>query len=173
MAGFSYRKNLDGSAYVPSLMYVVGKNSVAFSKGDLVRVNTSGFADIVDATEAIAGVCVGVVTAKGAAKAFDSGTVDTWTMTSDNQTSAADLVAFIPALPNYLFSADGDADTAAGDVFAYTDSTDENSPANSFGDATAQLRLIERDPDHDGDASKGLYQIAESQFGVTGAVAAA
>jgi hypothetical protein len=173
MSGFSYRKNLDGSAYAPINMRFVGKDSIAFQVGDLVRINTSTVIDVVDATEAIAGVCVGVEDKNGLPVATDSGTTDTWTMASDNTTVNLYKVIFIPALPNYLFYADGDASNSSGDEFAFTDVTDHNSPANSYGDATAQLRLIERDPDHDADASKGLYQVAESQFGTTLAVAAA
>lgn len=169
MAGFHYRKNLDGSAYSPTVLWVKGKDSVTFSIGDLVRINTSGVVDIVDATEAIAGVCVGVETSAHGSVSPDSGTTDTWTLGTSN----TKLVGFIPAMPNYLFYADGDASNASTDVGAFTDVTDENSPANSYGDTEAQLRLIEIDPDHDGDASKGLYQIVESQFGTTSKVAAA
>lgn len=173
MAGFSYRKNLDGSAYVPSLLNVIAKQSITFSVGDLIRIDQNGFADVAAATEAIAGVVASVVDANGKAVTPDSGTTDTWTTPSTNETVAQYTVSFIPALANYLFYANGDADTTQADLFAFTDITDENSPANSFGDTEAQLRLIERDPDHDSDASKGLYQIVESQVGTTSKASAA
>ena len=56
MAGFSYRKNIDGSSEAPTLKQVIAKNSVAFTVGDMVRHNTSGFGDIVDADEDISGI---------------------------------------------------------------------------------------------------------------------
>lgn len=168
MSGFAYRKNLDGSAYVPSVLWVIGKNSIAFQVGDLVRINTSGFVDVVDATEAIGGVCVGVVDNKGLPVTPDSGTTDTWTLNSANQTNASYKykVGFIPALPNYLFYNDSNGTLAQTNLLQYFDTVDENDvDASSATDtATAQVRLIEIDPDGDADASKGLFQIVESQF---------
>lgn len=168
MSGFAYRKNLDGSAYNPINMYVIGKNSIAFQVGDLVRINTSGFMDIVDATEGIAGVCVSVVDKNGLPVTPDSGTTDTWTMNSANQTDTnyQYKVVFIPALPNYLFYNDADDSLTATMEFQYFDTTDENdvNVGSATDTATAQVRLISRDPDGDGDASKGLFQIVESQF---------
>lgn len=172
MAGFSYRKNLDGSAYVPSLLTVGVKASTTYSVGDMIRINTSGTASLAAATTAVAGVLATVTDANGLAVTPDSGTTDTWTIAASGATTNY-KVKFIPALPNYLFYANGDADTAVGDLFAYTDLTDENSPANSFGDTAATLKLIERNPDHDADDSKGLYQVVESQFGQTDSVPAA
>lgn len=166
MAGFSYRKNLDGSAYNPINMEVIGKNSVTFSRGDIIRINTSGFADIATGGEGIAGVCVSVVDSNGKALDTDSGTNDTWTLDSDNQTDEKYKVVFIPALPNYLFYNDADASLAQTNLFQYFDTNDENDVdvATATDTATAQVRLIEIDPDDDGDASKGLFQIVESQF---------
>lgn len=166
MAGFSYRRNIDGSAYVPSLLYKPGKNSITFSVGDLVRVNTSGFVDVCDTGEAAFGVVATVVDANGLSKSTDSGTTDTWTMDSNNQTSALDLVGVIPALPHYLFYNDADASLTRTMELQYFDTNDENDVdvASATDAATAQVRLIERDPDGDGDASKGLFQIVESQL---------
>lgn len=166
MAGFSYRKNLDGSSQSPTNIYVIGKNSVVFSAGDIIRVNTSGFADIATTGEEIAGVVTTVVTSAGSPVTPDSGTTETWTLASDNQTSAKRKVGFIPALPNYLFFNDSDDTLAQTNLFQYFDTNDENDVdvATATDTATAQVRLIEIDPDHDSDASKGLFQIVESQF---------
>lgn len=168
MAGFSYRKNLDGSAYAPSNLYVIGKNSVTFSVGDIVRINTSGFCDISTTGEEIAGVVSTVVDNKGKALTPDSGTTDTWTMGSANQTTATEKykVGFIPALPHYLFYNDADDTLAQTNILQYFDTNDENDVdvATATDTPTAQVRLVEIDPDHDGDASKGLFQIVESQF---------
>jgi len=41
--------------------------------------------------------------------------------------------------------------------------------SNSSNDTTeSELKLIERNPDHDADTSKGLWQVVQSQFGQTG-----
>ena len=104
MAGFSYRKNLDGSAYVPSLLYGIGVNSGVISVGDVIRIDNEGFISLADAaTDAIAGVVQQVVDANGKAKTPDSGTTDTYTMDADNETVDQDQVGYIPALANYLF----------------------------------------------------------------------
>jgi len=168
MAGFSYRKNLDGSSYTPSLMYLIGKNSVEFQIGDLVRVNTSGFIDVADAGEGVCGVVAQVVTRARATKDSDSATsLDTYTMSSDNQTVAKDMIAFIPALPHYLFYNDTDGDMDEAHIGMYFDAITHSQIDESSGHDTTQstFRLWEYDPDHDGDASKGLFQIVESQFG--------
>lgn len=170
MAGFHYRKNLDGSAYSPTNLSVTAKASTTYQVGDLIRINTSGTASLVAATEGIAGVVTGVTDVNGLAKTPDSGTTDTWTTAS----STTDKVFFIPALPNYLFYNDSSGTLAATNLFQYFDVSDENNvdQSSATDTATAQVRLIEIDPDHDGDASKGLFQIVESQLaqiGVSGA----
>jgi hypothetical protein len=167
MAGFAYRKNLDGSSQSPTLLHKIGKSSVTFSVGDLVRVDASGFVDVVDADEnSIAGVCQMVVDSDGKAIDTDSGTNDTWTMESDNETVDQYKVAFIPALPNYIFYNDADDSLTRTMEFQYFDTNNEYQVdvASATDSATAMVKLIERDPDHDGDASKGLFQIVESQF---------
>lgn len=167
MAGFSYRKNLDGSAYVPSLVYVIGKNSVTFTIGDLVRVNTSGFCDVADAGEYVAGVVAQVVTRKGKSKDADSATLHDYTMASDNQTVDKDMIGFVPALPHYLFYNDADEDIGEENIGMYFDAVSHSQiDGNSHHDTTTKtFRLWGVDPDGDGDDSKGLYQIIESQFG--------
>lgn len=166
MTGFSYRKNIDGSTGAPTVLQAVGKNSITFQVGDLIRVNTSGFADVVDTGEAITGVVVGVVDANGVKIDPDSGTLDTYTMSSDNQTVAQKEVRYIPALPHYLFFNDADASLTRAMELKYFDTNDENDVdvASATDSETAQVQLIERDPDGDGDASKGLFRIAESHF---------
>lgn len=166
MSGFAYRKNLDGSAYNPINMRLLGKNSIQFSVGDLIRVNTSGNIDLSDSTEGVAGVVVTVEDANGLPVDPDSGTTETWTMSSTNTTVALHKVVFIPALPNYLFYNDSDGTLTDTNLFQYADvASSQQVTTGGFTDtATKQVRLIERDPDGDADASKGLFQIVESQF---------
>lgn len=168
MAGFAYRKNLDGSAYNPINMAILGKNSVTFSVGDLIRVNTSGIVDLSDSTEEVAGVVVTVQDKNGLPVAADSGTTETWTLNSANQTDTdyQYKVAFIPALHNYLFYNDSDGTLAQTNLFQYADVANSNQVTTGglTDTATKQVRLIEINPDHDADDSKGLFQIVESQF---------
>jgi len=168
--GFKFRKNLDGSAYVPSNLYFLGANSVAFQVGDPVRINTSGYCDLSDAVgDALVGVVVTVVDKNGKALTPDSGYTDKWTLPATNVTAAVYgyKVGVIPALPQYLFYNDADASltqTMELQYFDCTVSTAQIDVATATDTATASWRLIERDPDHDGDASKGLFQIVESQL---------
>jgi hypothetical protein len=168
MAGFSYRKNLDGSNQAPTLVYVIGKASVAFQTGDAVRVNTSGFCDnAATAGEGVCGIVQNVTTRTGTPIAPDSGTTDTWTMPTNNQTTEKYMVGFIPALPNYLFFNDTSGTLTEAMIGEYFDISDKNTIDQGTASDTTQatFRLWEFDPDHDADASKGLFQVCESQFG--------
>ena len=169
MAGFSYRKNLDGSAYVPSLLYGIGVNSGEITIGDPVRIDNEGFISLADAvTDGIVGICQQVVTADGASKTLDSGTTDTYTLTSDNETVAKDKIGFIPALAHYLFFNDADASLGQGNIgqfFNINAGGAEIDVGTATDTANEQFRLISIDPDGDADASKGLFQITETQLG--------
>ena len=150
-------------------MYRIGVNAGVFQVGDPVRVDDQGFLSLADAVaDGIIGIVVTVVDTNGKAKDPDSTTLDTWTLSSDNETVAGDLVGFIPALPNYLFYNDADASLTATMELQFMNinaGTAEIDVGTATDSASEQFRLIERDPDGDGDASKGLFQIVESQFG--------
>lgn len=167
MAGFSFRKSLDGANVAPATLRVIGKNSVEFAKGDAVRINTSGFVDVCDAGEGIAGFVVGVENRDGTPVAYDSGDIDIWTMASDNQTVAKKMIVFIPALPQYLFFNDADGNMDEAHVGLYFDLASHSQvDEDTHSDTTqATVRLWQYDPDGDADASKGLFQVVESQFG--------
>lgn len=169
MAGFAFRKNLDGSAHVPSLLYVMGKNSIVFTVGDVVRVNTSGFMDLATTTEQIFGVVQTVVDSKGKAISPDSGTTDTWTMASDNQTVNKYEVAVIPAFGHYAFSCDSDTTIELASIGKYfaLNATSDGVVTSGESDTVGSLdcQLIGVDPDNDADASKGLYRLINSQLG--------
>ena len=168
--GFSYAKNLDGSAYVPSLLYGIGVNSGTFTIGDVIRIDNEGFISLADAaTDAIAGVVTQVVTSAGASKSADSGTLHDYTMASDNETGDQDQIGYIPALANYLFYNDSSGTLGTGNLGQFFSVADEDQIDQSSATDTAveQFRLVELDPDGDGDLSKGLFQVAESQFAQT------
>lgn len=159
MSGFNFRKQLDGTNGY-TLMEMDATAAVVYQKGDLIRVNASGTASLATAGDMILGVVEAVVTSKGLPVTPDSGTTDTWTMAA----STTNKVQYIPALQQYLFYNDADSDLTASMMFQYFSVNDENDVDGASGsDSTVStVRLIERDPDHDGDASKGLFQIVES-----------
>ena len=166
---FKFRKNLDGSSQVPSLLYGIGKNSVIFTVGDTIRFNTSGFLDLATTTEQNIGIVAGVVNPKGLPVDCDAGTVDTWTMTAGNQTVAMNQVVFLPSFGHYAFSADSDTtieQASLGKYFALNSTSDgivTSGESDTIG--TLDCQLIGIDPDGDADASKGLYRFVNSQMG--------
>ena len=171
MAGFTFRKSLQGAQEVAQLS-LIGANSIVFQVGDLIRVNTAGFAALAVTGDLILGVVTGVVNKNGIAIDPDSATNDVYTMASDNQTVAQKKVKYIPALQDYLFYADADGALAATNLFQFHGVDDENNPDTASvapSDSTVNtLRLIELDPDGDGDTSKGLWQIVESFWAQNG-----
>lgn len=166
--GFQFRKNLDGSNSIPSLLSGIGKNSVEFAKGDAVRFNTSGFIDLAETTEGIIGIVVGVSDAKGLPVDYDSGDINVWTMASDNQTVAMKKVMFIPAFGHYAFSCDSDTtieQASLGKYFALNSTSDGVvTSGESFTVGSLDCQLIGIDPNGDGDVSMGLYRIVRSQM---------
>lgn len=82
----SGNKVVGGSTNTPMITIIA--NSGVVKKGDAVVYNSSGF--IARATNAsgqdFVGILMGVADANGQFTASDSGTTDTWTVASDNQT---------------------------------------------------------------------------------------
>lgn len=172
MSGFSLRKRLSGAGADATLLEIIAANSIVVQKGDLIRVNTSGFGALATTGDLILGVVAGVVSKEGVSIDPDSATMDVYTMASDNQTVAQKKIQYVPALQDYLFFADADGDFTQANLFQYIGIDDENNPdaasvAPSDGTVNT-LRLIQLDPDGDGDASKGLFQIVESFFAQNG-----
>lgn len=164
MAGFQLRKRLSGPAKDVTNLEIIGANSIVFQKGDLIRINTSGFAALVTTGDLVLGVVEGVVTAKGVNVAPDAGTLDTWTMTGSNQTVAGLKVQYIPALQDYLFFNVADSALAQANLMQYMAVNDENDvdPGSPSDTTIDTVRLVQLDPDGDGDTTKGLFQIVES-----------
>lgn len=170
MAGFSYRKSLSGNPYQPAHLHIIGANSIVFQKGDLIRINNVGFAALVTTGDLVLGVVETVTDKNGAPVDNDADTNDTWTMASDNQTVAQKKVEYIPALADYLFYNDSDDTLAQTNLMQFFPVNDENDVnGSSSSDSTVDtVRLVEIDPDHDADASKGLWQIVESFWAQNG-----
>lgn len=171
MAGFRLKGNLDGSAYTPSLLYGIGKVSVVFTVGDVVRINTSGYIDLSTANEQVVGIVAGVVDANGLPVDPDSGTTNTWTMGSDNDTAAKLQVSYVPAFGHYSWSVDTDTTITVADVGQYfnVSSTSDSlvTSGQSYTIGTLMFQCIGTDPDGDADASKALVRCVGSQMGQT------
>lgn len=170
MLGFEYRRNLDGTSEAPVIWDEIGGNSVVITLNDAIRINTSGFIALAASNQGILGFVQGVVDKNGIPVDPDSGSLNTWTMPSDNQTVAQNKVRFIPALPHYLFANDASGDLARSNLYQFFDLSDEDqvNQGSATDTATAQLQLIALDPDGDGDASKGLFRVVESLVGQIG-----
>ena len=163
MAGFSPRKSLI-TKDEPTLLYFIIDNSDTIQIGDAIMINTDGHAVVATAGEEVAGIAVQVVDKNGKAVDCDSGTTDTWTVESDNETDKAYEVGII-ASPFMLFSNDSDDTLATTNLMMFFDLIDENTiDASSASDSNGQFQLVGLDPDGDADASKGLFKISESQF---------
>lgn len=164
MSGFKFRKSLRGDGVVPAELQIIGANSVVFQIGDVIRINTGGFAALFTAGDLVLGVVTGVVDKNGGRIDPDTNTLDTYTLASDNQTVAQKKVRYIPALQDYLFYNDSDDTLAQANLMQFFPLNDENDVnGSSSSDSTLDtVRLVEIDPDGDGDASKGLWQFVES-----------
>lgn len=164
MAGFQYRKSMI-SKDQPTLFYFIVDNSDVITNGDAVMLNSDGHAVVATAGEEILGIAQAVVTYNTHLPITpDSGKTDTWTVDSDNET--VDKAQVIVIMDKYaLFSTDVETDLATTNLMQFFDITDEDSiNYSSASDTTGQFQLIGLDPDSDGDASKGLFRIAESQL---------
>jgi hypothetical protein len=164
MAGFKYRKSLSGVNQGPAELHIIGANSIIFQVGDVIRINTGGFAALFVAGDLTLGVVTGVHDKNGIKIDPDSATTDTYTMASDNQTVAQKKVSYIPTLQDYLFYNDSDDTLAQTNLMQYFPLNDENDVnGSSSSDGTLDtVRLVEIDPDNDADASKGIWQFVES-----------
>lgn len=163
MAGFLFRKSLV-TKDEPTLLYFIIDNSDAVQIGDAMYINTDGHAGIATAGIKVTGIVAQVVDKNGIAVDPDSGTTDTYTVESDNETDKMWKVGLICS-QDALFSNDADDDLATTNLMQFFNVIDENTiDASDGGDTSGQFQLVSLDPDGDGDASKGLFKIAESQF---------
>lgn len=167
MAGFSLRGHLLG-ADNPVTRDLIIENSATVTVGDSV-VDSGGFAALGTAGSKVLGVVAAIHDANGID--LDSTATDnydgTWTSSSqtyvassDNQTDKQVKVKVI-ADPFALFYNDADDDLTAAQEMRFFDLISEDQIDQSSGGSTGQFQLWKRDPDGDGDASKGLFRIAE------------
>jgi len=152
-------------------------NSTTLKIGDLVRVNTGGFLVRAASGEVPAGVLQGVIDKDGTPPwtAFwvnNAGITitndDTVASSATNQTRTDNYIqgqiAFDPA-GEALWYNDASAALAATNLFQFYDVASGNQVTEATrSDANGQVQLVSLDPDNDGNASKGLFRINESQF---------
>lgn len=173
MAGFEYRGQLNG-AENPVLRDVVIANSATVKVGDVLTMTalgSGGGASRAAAGNRVLGVCVGIIDANGIDldNANPSNFDGTWTSStkvyaasSNNKTNK--LVKAQVNIDKYsIWYNDTAGDLVAADDMKYFDLTDQDQIANQNGHDTAgAFLLLKRDPDGDGDASKGLFVTTES-----------
>lgn len=166
--GFILKRNLAGqSVESPVILEFIIKNSAVIRVNDAVTIDQLGFARRNVAAEVVGGVCVGVTDVNGIRIDPDANTLDTYTVASDNQTVAKKKARIVPSLPEYLFKATASAAlTANTDLLAFADLTDHDTvnQGSLTHTATAQVRIIQIDPDNESDLTQVLVQFVESQF---------
>lgn len=131
------------------------KNSATVQIGDMVTMNDAGFIARVAETEPVLGVVIGVAQKAGIIVEPDSGTTDTFTMASDNQTVAMKY-AIIDVSPYTIYSANvtGTIGTtvASGRPLAWCDVTDQNDIKETSCSRTitagGQVLSLGTDPDN-------------------------
>lgn len=177
--GFFFRKSLVGLEHPARLDYILA-GSTTVKIGDLVRVNTSGLLVRCATGEVPGGVLVGIVDQNGI-NAFSpraQGTAGA-TLTPDDQiatssTNATDLTRQLKGQVILdpggvcLFYNKADSALAATNLFQTFDVANGNQvTVGGASDTTSkEVQLISLDPDGDGDTTKGLFRINNSQYGV-------
>lgn len=173
---FEYRKNLLGATGAPTPVKVLAANSTTLKIGQAARVNTSGLAVPAGVGNPPLGIITGLIDNNnipvdsfaytGATGHSNSGD-DTVTTASDNTTRALAVYAEITVgLEAMLFFNVASAVQAQTNLLQFFDvtSTSDQIDQSTASDSNGQFQLVQLDPDGDGDLTKGLYRINESQF---------
>ena len=179
--GFRYYGSLSGNSATPIPELIRCGASQTLRIGDLVRVNTSGVVVACASGAVPAGVCVGLVDENGInvlgqGVPNDTGATltgdDTVTTASDNDSRTHYIKAevIIDVAGDILWLNDADASLSQTYLFQMFDVASGRQVTVGGSDANGQVQLMRLDPDATGgqtaDASKGLFRIAENQFGL-------
>ena len=175
MAGFEYRGQLSGAQDPVTKLIPIGA-SATVKVGDVLKMQTfSGGGGCIRATDGslVLGVCVGIVDKNGidldntSTANYDG----TWTSSSKTYVAAADNMSdklvkcLVVVDKDSIWYNDSAGTLAIADEFKHFDITDQDQIKNQDGhDTSGAFMLIKRDPDGDGDASKGLFIIVESEL---------
>jgi len=171
---FQYRGQLNGAENPVVLDILVG-NSDAVVVGRAVKLDTLGNGGGIIAATAgsrIIGILIGLTDKNGIdldnSKLSITGTwvpsTQTFTAASDNMT-VDQVRGKVVVDKNSLWYNDTAGDLVVADEYKFFDVASAAQVADQNGHDTAgALMLIKRDPDGDGDASKGIFKIAESNL---------
>jgi hypothetical protein len=170
---FEYSKNLSGIPSAPTPVKVKIANSTTLKVGQMVRVNTSGFAVAAGVGNAILGQLVGLIDNDGTpvnSYGYNGATGhtlsgdDTVVTASDNQSRAVAVYAeIVVATEPIIFKNTASAALAQTNLFQLFDlaSTSDQVDQGTASDTSGQMQLIELDPDN---TSIGYFRVAESQL---------
>jgi hypothetical protein len=174
---FAFSKNLSALGSSPTPIKVKIGNSTTMKVGQMARVNTAGYAVPAGVGNPILGLVSGLVDGNDVpvnAFQYDASRTghtnsgdDTVVTASDNQSRTQAVYAeILVATEPVLFYNDASADLAQTNLMQLFDlvSTSDQVDQATASDTNGGLQLIQLDPDNDGDASKGLFRIAEPQL---------
>lgn len=173
---FEPRINLSGVEHPAALNFRLA-DSATLTIGDAVRINTGGLLVRCAAGDAVLGVLKGIVDENDInpfSYAYTNNTGatltpdDTVVTASDNSSRAHYLKGKVHLDPagSILYYNDASADLAQTNVgqFFDHDSDADQIDQSTASDTSGQFQLVALDPDNDGDASKGLFRVAEPQL---------
>jgi len=180
--GFIPTKNLHGVDEPNQLLFII-ENSSTITVGDAVRLDTAGAVKRCASTDpAVLGIVTGIYDQTGDMGVFSpripsaaiSGATltydDTITTASDNRTNTLKQLS-VYVQPNtcgaelYKNVASGAlAQANVGSLFNVTSTNAGQIDASSASVTAGQFQLVSLDPDNDGNTSKGLFRIAQSQL---------
>lgn len=173
-SGFVPRGQVIGEQ-APGALALIIANSATIHVGGAVMMS-SGFVAAGTAGSKLIGICIGIVNEKGVnldnapASTFDG----TWTpgnegagnyaASADNQTDKK-VKALVVIDKNAQYYTDGAGDLTTAHLFGFLNLTSATQlAAMAAGQVAGQFQIVKLDPDGDGDASKCIVKLAESQL---------
>lgn len=174
---FEYRKNLLGVGSAPTPVKVIIDNSTTMKRGQVVRVNTAGYLVPAGVGNAVLGVVEGFIDNEGTPVngfMYDTSKTghtnsgdDTIVTASDNRSRAKKVFAEVSIpMEGVLYFNDANGDLAQTNLMQMFDlvSTSDQIDQGTASDTSGQFQLVELDPENDGDLSKGLFRLVETQL---------
>lgn len=179
--GFRYFGSLSGQTTTPVPELIRVGNSATIRIGDLVRVNNAGHVVACATGEVVGGVVTALtdengINVLGQGVPNDTGstlTDDSTLTTSSTNTTRANYVkaaVILDPSADILWLNKADAALAQTNLFQFFDvASGRQVTVGGASDANGQVQLIRLDPQTTGgaaaDTTKGLFIIAENQFG--------
>lgn len=178
MTGFKYNGQLKGQQS-PGTLDLIIANSATIKIGDAVKA-VNGFITPATAGDKVLGIVMGISTKEGlpldaknvrSGRDYDGtytrGGIGTgqYVATSDNVTDKK-VKAVICIDKDATFVNDSAGVLSGAEMFKFFNlSNSQTVAAFVAGEVAGSFQLVGLDPDNDGDTSKGLFIIAESQIG--------